>query len=150
MPPFRNSHLGAHFTDCSSLCTSRGEYGESYFGLGGTYFEGRAPKSVNFYWRRFRVDTIPTDDSEKFDVWLRERWYEKDALMEQYISTGRFPPLPGALTQAGTRASLDFVETEVRTKRWWEFGQIFVVIGVFAFLGNILAKIRYSATHVLS
>jgi len=62
-------------------------------------------------------------------LWLRERWYEKDALMEQYLTTGRFPPTP-AVAGADTRGQEGgYLETEVRTKRWYEFLQIFSVIG---------------------
>lgn len=118
----------------------RGSYGEDYFSLSSTYFQGRPPKSVNFYWRRFRVDDIPLDSAEAFEVWLRERWYEKDALMEQYVSTGRFPASPGEAV-AGTDGKEGFVETEVRTRYPWEFIQIFTVLGVVALLVNVLFKV---------
>lgn len=110
---------------------SRGKFGEQYFTLSSTYFQGRPPKSVNFHWRRFRVDEIPLEDQAKFDLWLRARWYEKDALMETYLSTGRFPPL-----ENGTATG--YIETEVRTKHWFEFTQIFVVVGA---LGLILRSV---------
>ncbi|KAI1767971.1 acyltransferase-domain-containing protein [Hypoxylon sp. FL1150] len=104
----------------------RGGYGEDYFTLSSTYFQGRPPKSVNFYWRRFALADMPLDDQEKFDVWLRERWYEKDALLEQYVSTGRFPA-----NGAGIKGH---VETEVRTQYWWEFVKIFVMLGTFGMI----------------
>lgn len=132
----------------------RGCYGESYFSLWSTYFQGRPPKSVNFYWRRFRVADIPLEDPEAFEVWLRERWYEKDALMEQYISTGRFPPSPslppstaekggsGAGSGAGAGAGKEgFIETEVRARYPWEFVRIFTVLGVVGLLLNIVSKL---------
>ncbi|KAK0619362.1 acyltransferase-like protein, partial [Immersiella caudata] len=105
----------------------RGEFGEELFTLSSTYLRGQPPKSVNFYWRRFRVADIPLEDQEKFDVWLRERWYEKDELMEQYITTGRFPPSP---SDAVTKGHPGFLETEVRPRHRFEFLQIFVVLGV--------------------
>ncbi|CAI4212889.1 unnamed protein product [Parascedosporium putredinis] len=77
----------------------RGQYGEDYFGLATTYLQGRPPPSVNFYWRRWRVDDIPLEDAAEFDEWLRARWYEKDALMEGYLQTGRFPVLPMTLAR---------------------------------------------------
>ncbi|KAI1336352.1 acyltransferase-domain-containing protein [Xylariaceae sp. FL0016] len=110
----------------------RGRYGEDFFTLSSTYFQGRPPKSVNFYWRRFAVVDIPLDSQEKFDVWLRERWYEKDALMEQYVSTGRFPA-----NGAGIKGH---IETEVKTQYWWEFVKIFVMLGTFGLLFNFLIK----------
>lgn len=103
----------------------RGKYGEDYFTLVSTYFQGRPPKSVNFHWRRFRVADIPLDDQEKFGAWLLERWYEKDALMEQYLSTGRFPAFEGA------KEKKEYIETEVRTQYPWEVAQVFVVLGSF-------------------
>ncbi|KAI0017850.1 acyltransferase-domain-containing protein [Xylariomycetidae sp. FL0641] len=109
----------------------RGDYGESYFTLSSTYFEGRPPKSVNFYWRRFALADMPLDNQQEFDAWLRERWYEKDALMEQYMSTGRFPG-----NNAGSQGqdSKGHIETEVRTQHWWEFIKIFYMLGTFVLL----------------
>lgn len=112
---------------------SRGGFGEEYFSLAGTYFQGRPPKSVNFHWRRFRVADIPMDSSEEFDAWLRQRWAEKDALMEVYLSTGRFPPLASGKHQ--------YIETEVRTRRWYEIGQIFMVLAAFSLVCRNLVKV---------
>ncbi|KAG5919667.1 hypothetical protein E4U42_006443 [Claviceps africana] len=100
----------------------RGKYGEEIFGLCSTYFEGRPPKSVNLYWRRFKLADIPLDDAAEFDLWLRDQWYEKDALMEQYLNKGRFPPSSGA--------GAGYVETEVRTRSPWEILQIFTIVGI--------------------
>lgn len=114
------------------MCRSRGGYGEDFFTLSSTYFQGRPPKSVNFYWRRFALADIPLENQEEFDKWLCERWYEKDQLMEQYVSTGRFPA-----NGAGIKGHL---ETEVKTQYWWEFLKIFMPVGTFALLFNILLK----------
>jgi 1-acyl-sn-glycerol-3-phosphate acyltransferase len=111
----------------------RGGYGEEHFGLVGTYFQGQPPKSVNFHWRRFRVADIPLDTAEEFDEWLRERWYEKDAIMEEYVATGRFPPL--------TTGPHKYVETRVTTRRWWEFGKIFVVVALAALVARNVAVV---------
>ncbi|RYP93585.1 hypothetical protein DL770_000327 [Monosporascus sp. CRB-9-2] len=118
----------------------RGQYGENYFTLSSTYFQGRPPKSVNFYWRRFALADMPLDSAEEFDRWLRERWYEKDALMEQYVSTGRFPANgAGAKTEG-------YIETEVRTRYWWEFLKIFTMLGAFGLTFNVMLKtFRYLA-----
>ncbi|KAI0160088.1 acyltransferase-domain-containing protein [Hypoxylon sp. FL1284] len=110
----------------------RGNYGEDYFTLWSTYFQGRPPKSVNFYWRRFALADIPLEDQQEFDIWLRERWYEKDALLEEYVSTGRFPA-----NGAGIKGH---IETEVRTQHWWEFMKIFVMLGVFGLIFNFVLK----------
>lgn len=114
----------------------RGGYGEEYFTLSSTFFHGRPPKSVNFYWRRFALADMPLDSQEEFDKWMRERWYEKDDLMEQYIATGRFPA-----NGAGTKGHL---ETEVRTKYWWEFVKIFVMLGAFGLIFNTMLRLLHS------
>lgn len=90
--------------------------------MASTYFRGRSPKSVNFYWRKFKVSDIPLDDAEKFDAWLRAEWYKKDALMEQYLTTGRFPAMAGS--------KIDFVETKVKTKSPLEILQVFTIVGI--------------------
>ncbi|KAK4128013.1 acyltransferase-domain-containing protein [Parathielavia appendiculata] len=115
----------------------RGKFGETIFTLSSTYIRGQPPKSVNFYWRRFRIADIPLDNQEEFDVWLRERWYEKDAFMEQYLSTGRFPESPANPLNKGQEG---FLETEVRTRYPWEILQIFSVLGAFGLLLNLLLK----------
>ena len=43
------------------------------------------------YWRRFHVSSIPASSQEDFEAWLLDRWREKDALLEHYAQTGRFP-----------------------------------------------------------
>lgn len=104
------------------------------------YFRGQPPKSVNFYWRRFLVDDIPLQNPQDFDLWLRERWYEKDALLEQYISTGRFPPSPA---EAVTKGYEGFLETEVRTRYRLEFVKVFLVLAIVGFIWNIMSKVWY-------
>lgn len=94
------------------------------------------------------MEDIPLDDHDEFDAWLRDRWYEKDALMETYMQTGRFPPMAHHFNPPKS-AAIDYVETEVRTKYWWEFLQIFVVVGVFGLFGNIVAKVWFSFTRMM-
>jgi len=94
-------------------------FGEDFFTLAGC-LEGRSPKSVNFYWRRFRVADIPLVSAEEFDRWLRARWAEKDALMDYYFTNGRFP--------ASESGGPGFVEAKIGTRRWWEFTRIFYVV----------------------
>lgn len=99
------------------------------------------------YWRRFALSSIPLDNAEEFDIWLRERWTEKDALLEEYVSTGRFPPskslstngkyLNGSVSNAGEGG---FVETEVKTAHWWEVGKIFSTLAMFGLVANVVGK----------
>lgn len=99
--------------------------------------QGRAPPSVNMHWRRFALNDIPLDTPEEFDVWLRERWYEKDAFMEQYLTTGRLP----ADRLATKGATPDgYIETEVKLTHWWEVGNIFIVLAAFGLVANLLLR----------
>lgn len=90
---------------------SRGSYGQDVFTLRSMYFAGRAPKSVNMYWRRFATKSIPMDDTKAFDIWLRERWTEKDKLIENYIRTGRFPE-----DKSGGAGPSGYIETAVGSR----------------------------------
>ncbi|EFX00735.1 phospholipid/glycerol acyltransferase [Grosmannia clavigera kw1407] len=90
----------------------RGEFGEQHFTLAGTYLQGQPPKSVNFYWRRFRVDNIPLDNAELFDTWLRERC-------------------------AADSKDGPYIETAVRTRYTFEIAQMFAVPTTLLMLCNI-------------
>lgn len=135
----------------SLLSVRKGGYAAEYFTLRSTYFQGRPPKSVNMYWRRFAVSEIPLDDPKAFEEWVVRRWKEKDELLEGFMNTGRFPaddahesdgePGGGAIIGAG------YIETEVRLGHWYEVGQIFVVLAAFALLANIGAKMWNLAIH---
>jgi len=68
-----------------------GQFGQDIFTLRSSLFEGRPPKSVNMYWRRWRIADIPIDNEEKFAMWLRNRWTEKDYLLEHFARHKTFP-----------------------------------------------------------
>jgi lysocardiolipin and lysophospholipid acyltransferase len=106
------------------------------------YLQGRPPPSVNMHWRRFAIADIPLNDEKEFEVWLRDRWYEKDAFMEQFLTTGRFPPNASA-TNGATNGNTkeDYIETEVKLCHWWEVGNIFVVLATFGLIANLGAKV---------
>ena len=110
----------------------RGQYAQDIFTLKASYLEGRPPNSVSMYWRRFKISSIPVDDPDAFDSWLRAHWTAKDRLLEGFMRTGRFP--------AGTGSG--FIETEVKAVRWYEFMQIFAPVGLiglvlYAFYGSL-------------
>jgi len=147
MRAFRRYSDSQSYLSGTDRLSSRGGFGEEYFGLASTYFEGRPPKSVNFHWRRFRVADMPLADSQEFELWLRDRWYEKDTLMEQYVTTGRFPPTPGTSGRQGFYNG--FIETEVRTRYWFEFIRIFLILGVVGLLTNLFTKTWSNFSHVL-
>ena len=108
----------------------RGAYGQDIFSLRSIYFQGRAPRSVNMYWRKFRVSEIPLDDPPAFEKWLMMRWREKDALLEGFMQDGQFPPNPPAEEKAKRRARGRFWETSVRERWSGEFVLIFAPVAV--------------------
>lgn len=122
----------------------RGEFGQDTYTLRSIFLLGQPPPSVNMYWRRFEISTIPLHDKEKFDLWLRERWMEKDALLEQYITEGRFPPLPENSKTRSTGATErdGFIVTEVRTAHFWEVCYIFMILSTFILVIDLLVKGR--------
>jgi Acyltransferase C-terminus len=112
----------------------RGQYAQDIFTVKTAYLEGQPPKSVNMYWRRFALSSIPIDDPVAFEVWLRARWMEKDALIEAFYRHGRFPADRGAhKTREGKIIrGAGHIETEVKSNHWYEFLQIFAPVGVLA------------------
>lgn len=131
-----------HQPEGDADCSRRGEFGQDLFTLRSMYLQGRAPPSVNMYWRRFAIADMPLDDHEKFDVWLRERWYEKDSFIDHYLTTGRFPADKGAVNGISSETgNNDFIETEVKLEHWWEVGNTFVVLATFALVANLGAKL---------
>lgn len=116
--------------------TRKGGYAQDYFTLRSTFFQGRPPKSVNMYWRRFPISSIPLDDSTEFQQWLSKCWEEKDQLLEHFRQTGRFP----ADDDATAEKTKGYIETEVRLTKWYEIGQIFVVLATFALVVNVVTR----------
>lgn len=111
----------------------RGEYAQDIYTIESSFLGGRPPKSVNMYWRRFKISTIPLDDINAFDIWLRARWAEKDVLMETYMRTGRFPADDGIdqTPEGETRRGAGFIETQVKPYKWYEILQVFAPIATF-------------------
>jgi 1-acyl-sn-glycerol-3-phosphate acyltransferase len=89
-------------------------YGQSYYTLRSIFFDGIPPPAVHMHIRRFDVAAdvpigniprsisgtplglsrgevdVPEDERQTFDVWLRDRWAEKDQLMQRFYDTGSF------------------------------------------------------------
>jgi hypothetical protein len=124
-----------------------GQFGQDIFTLRSSFFEGRPPKSVNMHWRRFRIDDVPLASPKAFEVWLRNRWREKDYMLEYFSRHNRFPAddfwkehlgadVGDAKSEASSRGkSLRSVprpaitiETEVKSGNWNEFVKIFAPI----------------------
>jgi hypothetical protein len=109
-------------------------YGQDIYTLKNTYLSGKRPPSVNIYWRRFAVSSIPLETPEAFEAWLNARWREKDDLLEYYNKTGRFPAdeaeddaTPNGITQQSVKPAqgAGCVETEVQPSHPLQFVQIF-------------------------
>jgi hypothetical protein len=112
------------------IFSSAGEFGQDIFTLRSSMFEGRPPKSVNMHFRRFRISDIPIDNDKAFDVWLRNRWREKDYLLEHFVKYDRFPEdhewiikQKRAKTQRAQTAK--FIETHIKSNNIEEFLSIF-------------------------
>jgi hypothetical protein len=118
-----------------------GQFGQDIFTLRSSFFEGRPPKSVNMHWRRFHLDTIPINNSKAFEVWLRNRWREKDYMLEYFHRNNRFPAddfwkehLNMDEMSSGSRSLRSVprpaitIETEVKSGNWNEFVKIFAPI----------------------
>jgi len=91
-------------------------YGQSYYTLRSVFMDGVPPPAVHIHLRIFDVasgvpigvmptgksrkdgslDQHPSDveitegEKEKFDVWLRELWQEKDESITRFLETGSF------------------------------------------------------------
>jgi 1-acyl-sn-glycerol-3-phosphate acyltransferase len=109
-----------------------GEFGQDTFTLRSSMFEGRPPKSVNMHFRRFHISTIPVDNDKAFDVWVRNRWREKDYLLEHFVRFNRFPDDDKWMTtqkKAGrtqfVRQPARFIETQIKSNNLEEFLSIF-------------------------
>ncbi|RHZ70593.1 hypothetical protein Glove_269g38 [Diversispora epigaea] len=69
---------------------SAGEFPEDIYTLRGIYLSGKYPRNVHIHIRKFLISEIP-EEEEKFTEWLRQRWMEKDALMAEFYTKGKFP-----------------------------------------------------------
>lgn len=105
-------------------------------------FEGRPPKSVNMHFRRFKIADIPIDDDKAFDLWLRNRWREKDYLLEHFVKYDRFPEdeqwlfKQKAAKKTGPM-NAKFIETQIKTNNLEEFLSIFAPLSSIMMVMNL-------------
>ncbi len=89
--------------------------GQSYYTLQSIFFDGIPPPAIHMHIRRFDVAAdvpignvprsmsrtpldglppgvvdVPEDERQTFDVWLRDRWVEKDKFIQRFHDTGSF------------------------------------------------------------
>lgn len=53
----------------------------------------RKPCCTTLYYRKYPIDQVPLD-TEELTKWLYQRFVEKEALLEEFYKTGKFPPPP--------------------------------------------------------
>jgi len=108
----------------------KGQYGQDIFTLKSSFFEGRPPKSVNMFWRRFKISDIPIDNDEAFGRWLNNRWREKDYILEYYDKFSQFPADDAIKALAAAEGKREpnhakAINTELKGGGWDEFLSIF-------------------------
>lgn len=89
---------------------NQGGYAQSYYTLQSIYPLGQAPTSVHIHIRKYPLSTVPIgkiepklaltpeqlfdsvteEEKDVFDLWVRERWNEKDDLMNEFYKNGKF------------------------------------------------------------
>jgi len=92
------------------------------------------------YWRKYAVSSLPLADAKAFDVWVNDRWKEKEKLLEQFKDTGRFPADYGS-TAAGDSPESGYINTEVQLQNWYEVGHIFICAATLALVTNVVIKL---------
>ena len=108
----------------------KGQYGQDIFTLRSSFFEGRPPKSVNLFWRRFKISDIPLDNDEAFGRWLTNRWREKDYILEYFNKYNQFPAEDATKALAAAEGKrkpnhAKMIGTELKGGGWDEFLSIF-------------------------
>ena len=111
-------------------------YGQDFYTLRSVFFQSVPPPEIHLHLRLFKQSEIPfgkvssqdgagrgaeasPEEVAEFDGWLRERWVEKDAMMDAFYRDGRFPP-----AGKGVKTTKP-VEVPVRLRNFWEAGNAF-------------------------
>ncbi|KAK5124555.1 hypothetical protein LTR85_001772 [Meristemomyces frigidus] len=108
----------------------KGMYGQDIYTLRSSFFEGRPPKSVNMYWRRYKISEIPLDNDAAFGRWLNNRWREKDYLLEYFNKFSHWPATDALTAMAAVEGKKEpnhakSISTHVEGGGWDEFLSIF-------------------------
>lgn len=122
-----------------------GQYGQDVFTLRSVYFQGRPPKSVNMYWRRFKIADMPLEDKDAMYEWILQRWREKDDLIDHFVEHGKFPGDKEAVFIEGGPQEKEwktaYINTEVKPRMTFEFLQMFAPVTVVMLVARILVQI---------
>ncbi|ANB13304.1 Cst26p [Sugiyamaella lignohabitans] len=68
----------------------KGVYGEDFFTLRNMYLRGISPSRIVMYWRRIAIKDIPYQDEKEFEQWTLKFWYEKDQMLDNFTTSGKF------------------------------------------------------------
>lgn len=98
------------------------KYGQDYYTMRSVFFDGVPPPTIHIHLRMFNVATdvpigdisasdpaappdpspsqrtvevdMPEDEKDRFDLWLRELWQEKDESIGRFLETESFSSSP--------------------------------------------------------
>ncbi|BGO90566.1 hypothetical protein NBRC10512_005285 [Rhodotorula toruloides] len=125
-------------------------YAQDYYTLQTIYGCRVPPPTVHMHFRQIRLDDLPlgtirpsarpqhiaeevtSETKQDFDVWLRNRWEEKDRLMGQFGATGEF--------EAGKQGKVEF-DIRMRTQDWIALGS--VIVGLAVWIALAVKVVRF-------
>lgn len=64
---------------------------EKIYTLGKLFYEGFVPEQVHYHLSYIPLKEIPRGSADEFGEWLRDRFYEKDRLLDEFYKNGKFP-----------------------------------------------------------
>ncbi|EGV61557.1 hypothetical protein PSN45_000235 [Yamadazyma tenuis] len=124
-----------------------GEFGEDIFTLKGLFLLSRGPEKINYHFRSFRIEDIPLGDDDvadvdlvdeetlkKFENWLFQIWYEKDALMDSFYKHGSFVSPNSSSNNTVEKVSQHTVEGGVKLRSVLEIIPVFGTAGATVLL----------------
>lgn len=64
---------------------------EKIYTLGQLFYAGFVPKQVHYHLSYIPLKQIPRESADEFGHWLRDKYYEKDRLLDEFYQNGHFP-----------------------------------------------------------
>lgn len=64
---------------------------EKVFTLMDLFYSGITPEKVHYHLSYIPLKEIPRESADEFAEWLREKYHEKDRLLDEFYRTGQFP-----------------------------------------------------------
>lgn len=118
-------------------------YAQDYYTLQTIYGHGVPPPTVHMHFRQVRLEDVPlgtirpsarpqhiadevtSEEKQAFDVWLRNRWEEKDRMMGEFGAKGEF--------DGGQQGQVVF-DIRMRTQDWITLASISVGLAIWVAL----------------